>query len=340
MHPEILFGSGSRTMSTTDQPASSGGTDRALWAAPAGPTLRLLSWNILHGGSSRRLPHIALELVSHVPDVVVISEFRPRLGGQILAVLEERGLGHVATAAPDAAPGRNRTLIASRWPLLPVEGVGPEVMPACLARRVLVRRVETALGGLLLTAAHLPDDWTPSDALHGWAWLVRHAVMFRAESHMIVGDLNGSRDRGQPGGPPRHVAHAMGRLETAGYADAFGLGMDASGGGGTVISGPETTWKSHWGHELRLDHAWASASIVGSIVGARYAHQARVDGVSDHSAVLVELSLGRGSGAMTGQKCGKNHEKTGIEPMCRPCQTASGAIESRGSRRESKLFKE
>lgn len=311
-------------------------------APVAGQTLRFLSWNILHGGSSRRLPHIALELVSHNPDVVVISEFRPTLGGQVLAILADRGLGHVATA--EAPAGRNRILIASRWGLSPVEGAGPESMPDCLHRRVLVRRLGPETGhaarGLVLTAAHLPDDWTPSKALHGWAWLVSHAITLREESHLILGDLNGSRDRGQPGGPPRHVAHAMGRLATAGYADAFEMAERTEGSEPYAVSGPETTWKSHWGHELRLDHAILSGSIRGSLRGARYAHSPRANGVSDHSAVLVELARAGESEPGAGQKCGKNHEKTVVEPMCRPCQTASGAIESRGSRRESTLFME
>lgn len=302
--------------------------------------MRLLAWNILHGGSSRRLPHIALELVSHAPDVVVISEFRPTLGGQILAVLADRGLREVAMAAPNAPPGRNRVLIASRWELRPLAARHEESMPECLRRRILVRRIGTTAGELVLTAAHLPDDWTPSNALHGWSWLAAHAVRLREESHLILGDLNGSRDPDQPGGAPAHVAHAMGRLATAGYVDVFGSEGVRPNPAHAAGFKPETTWKSHWGHELRLDHAIASASIFRSVRAANYAHSPRVSGVSDHSAVVVELALGDAQRVATGLKCGKNHEKTGIEPMSRPCQMASGAIESRGSRRESKLFKE
>lgn len=299
-----------------------------------------MAWNILHGGSSRRLPHIALELVSHRPDVVVISEFRPTLGGQILAILADRGLTHVAMAAPDAPPGRNRILVASRLKIESVAEAGPETMPDCLHRRVMVCRMGPAASGLVLTAAHLPDDWTPSKALHGWAWLVAHAIRLHEESHVILGDLNGSRDRGQPGGPPAHVARAMGRLATAGYVDAFEAGASDESGSKAAAFVPEYTWKSHWGHELRLDHAILSASLRRSLKVAKYAHSPRTEGVSDHSAVLIELAIRGSREVNNAQKDGKNHEKRGIEPMTRPCQTASGAIESRGSRRESKLFKE
>lgn len=301
--------------------------------APQPPPLRLVAWNILHGGSSRRLPHIALELVSHDPDLVVISEFRPTLGGQILAVLADRGLRHLAEADAGISPSRNRILIASRFPL---QEVDTEPMPPCLARRVLVRRLSAEVGHLLLTAAHLPDDWTPAAALHGWAWLTRHALENRNESHIILGDLNGSRDPGQPGGAPAHVAQAMGRLWTGGYVDAF----DPARAGGERVSQPETTWKSHWGHELRLDHAILSAPLSGDLAGAEYAHSPRENGVSDHSAVIVSLALPRRQPTETDSKIAKNHVNTAIEPMSRPCLSSEGVIKRRGSRRESKLFKE
>ena len=268
-------------------------------------------------------------MVGHRPDVVVITEFRPTLGGQVLSVLADRGLVHVEQAGTAGAESRgNRTVVVSRFPMVSGEADASPPMPACLSRRVLVRRLllwsedrGTVSGsvsakdlgvsspdGLLLTAAHLPDDWTPSNALAGWAWLASHAIRMRDERHVVVGDLNGSRDPGQVGGSPRHVAHAMGRLWTAGYRDAF-LERDPQK---AADSGPETTWKSHWGHELRLDHAILSASLVPSLRGASYSHSPRLEGVSDHSAIVVELALDGDRGASLDEKDGKNHEKSGV----------------------------
>jgi endonuclease/exonuclease/phosphatase family metal-dependent hydrolase len=303
---------------------------------------RFVAWNILHGGSSKRLPRIALEIVSHAPDVVVISEYKPMVGGQVLAVLADRGLVHVMEAEEaEAGRVRNRTIVVSRYPLSPVAGALEEDLPACLKRRVVVCRVACGVGcgierGVVLTGAHLPDDWTPSRALQGWAWLAEHSIRLRDERHVILGDLNGSRDRGQPGGAPGHVAHAMGRLWTAGYRDAFG---DLAGGTDAAFK-RETTWKSNWGHELRLDHAIVSAALVANVAGAKYSHSPRAEGVSDHSAVVLDLSLDGLTEDGGAEKWGKNHEKTVVEPMCRPCQAASGAIKSGGSRRESTIFME
>jgi hypothetical protein len=62
--------------------------------------MRILAWNILHGGSGRRLPEIVLALLGHRPDVVVLSEFRARLGGQIRGILADHGLSHQAATPP------------------------------------------------------------------------------------------------------------------------------------------------------------------------------------------------------------------------------------------------
>ncbi|MBX3316102.1 MAG: endonuclease/exonuclease/phosphatase family protein [Phycisphaeraceae bacterium] len=250
-------------------------------------TLRMLAWNILHGGSGRRLPHIALEIVSHEPDLVVISEFRPTLGGQLLAILADRGLVHVAEASGGLTQTRNRIIMVSRFGFEPDTELMREEPPESLRRRVVVRRLAREAGGLIVTGAHLPDDWIPSSALHGWAWLVDHAIRFRGDRHVILGDLNGSRDPGQPGGPPRHVAFGMGRLATAGYIDVFA----ASETEPSEKSARHTTWKSHWGHELRLDHAIVSGCVSSAIRRAEYMHEPRISGVSDHSAVLLELSV-------------------------------------------------
>lgn len=297
---------------------------------------RIIAWNILHGGGTRRTPHIALALAELAPDAVVLSEFRDTLGGQILGALADRGLTHVAHAMrPPGCGPANRVAVASRWPLLEVTEPIP-APPACLGNRLVCRRLGEA--GPILTGVHLHDDSRPADAIAGWAWLAAHGVALRDSAHIIIGDLNGSRDRAsrvirraerhRP--PPPHVLHALGRLSTAGYADAFDGRSD----------GPEGTWKSHAGRELRLDHALVSGTLAPSLLGARYAHQPRKEAVSDHSLLVVELASWDVPESPTEQKIAKTHEKTPLQPICRPCQTAGGAIERRGSRRESKLFME
>jgi exonuclease III len=39
----------------------------------------------------------------------------------------------------------------------------------------------------------------------------------------------------------------------------------------------------------RIDHALVSASLLARVRDCRYSHQERIDGVSDHSVLLVEI---------------------------------------------------
>lgn len=271
-------------------------------AAPVGdgalPSARVMAWNILHGGGTRRTPEIALTLATAVPDIVVLIEFRPTLGGQLLGVLADRGLVHTRWSVGadwrgggadaqderrDGGPGpvANRVVVASRWALEDAPAGRQEVPPG-LESRVLGVRVPAI--DLVLTGVHLPDDSRPALARAAWSWLAGVAIFSQESSHLVIGDLNASRDRG-PGGAHRvagYAAQGLGRMWTAGYRDAHTLGEES----------PETTWKARSGKGLRLDHALVSAALSGRVRGAAYVHEPRNQRVSDHSALVVLLGGG------------------------------------------------
>src|SRR5262245_45388589 len=74
--------------------------------------MRLLTWNLRHGGGAARMPRIALAILSHRPDVVVLTEWRRTTGGQIAGVLADHGLKH--QVCTDPPHGRNGVLVAAR----------------------------------------------------------------------------------------------------------------------------------------------------------------------------------------------------------------------------------
>src|ERR1043166_5834879 len=80
--------------------------------------MRILTWNILHGGGPARLPEIILSLVRHKPDLLVLTEFRAPRGSQIRAVLADHGLSP-QLAPPDDRNNSNATLTAARHALEP-----------------------------------------------------------------------------------------------------------------------------------------------------------------------------------------------------------------------------
>ena len=79
--------------------------------------MRIVGWNIRAGGGYRGLA-LGAQLRRLRPDVAVLCEFRATPPSAALALaLAELGLGHQITTADPRAPGVNRLLVASRFPL-------------------------------------------------------------------------------------------------------------------------------------------------------------------------------------------------------------------------------
>ena len=83
--------------------------------------MRIVGWNIRAGGGYRGLA-LGAQLRRFRPDVAVLCEFRATPPSAALALtLAELGLGHQITTADPRAPGVNRLLVASRFPLARIE---------------------------------------------------------------------------------------------------------------------------------------------------------------------------------------------------------------------------
>ena len=101
---------------------------------------------------------------------------------------------------------------------------------------------------------------------------------------MIIGDLNLGRHHLDERGATFRSTAMLGKLATLGYIDAWRH---------THPDGREYSWYSHEGSGFRIDHALVSAPIARAVTGAWYSHAERDDGISDHSALLVDLDPAR-----------------------------------------------
>lgn len=241
--------------------------------------MRLVAWNILHGGGTRRTPLITLRLCDLAPDLVVLTEHRRATGGQIAGVLSDRGLTHQRSTNP--APGRNGVFVASRWPLEPAEPA-----PASwAANRWLDLRIPAL--DACLTAVHAPDTHR-SDAARiqrqaaYWQHLVRICRERAGMRHLIAGDLNTGRHRLDEAGATFTGTEFLGRFSALGYRDAFRL---------RDPSGAAPTWHSHTGSGFRIDAVWVSASLSVAVEHARHDTAATAQNESDHAPVVVDLDL-------------------------------------------------
>ena len=247
--------------------------------------MRLVSWNV--AGRLRRQPEQAEAVLSASPDLVTLQEVTVNSLPLWREALTAAGFGHFVTPLDEGRPPKPRrlaVLTASRQPLerLPLDGLPwPE--------RAVAARVE----GIEVLNIHSPISPSP-----GLAKVLTHEALYayaRTRDRIVIaGDLNTPRRTHEDGTVLTFAHDTKGRLRPErgerwaaaerslvytlraedGYADAF---LDA----------PERTWtfpqnRGGW----RLDHL----IVKGVEVAARsYEHGWRLDGLSDHSAVVADL---------------------------------------------------
>lgn len=237
-----------------------------------GPNLRILAWNILHGGGPRRIPEIALALVSHRPDIVVLTEFRSRRGGQLRAVLADHGLGYHART-PES--NSNGILLASRLALEPQPV--PADYPGAPGRwlEALAPSLRLRVG-----AVHVPDDTLQGEKAAFWQFLVRLAGLRREERCVVIGDFNTARLGQDTDGPASGCGPLVGKFTSLGFRDAWRHRHP---------TGREPTWISFEGAGCRIDTAYVSPPLLPLVREAAYSHAQREAGASDHSLLTLDL---------------------------------------------------
>lgn len=215
---------------------------------------------------------IALALLDHAPDVLVISEFRWATGGQILGALADHGWSHrIVREVPSRT---NSVVIASRRPIRPISlREGEEVLGARLA----AGEVE----GLTIVGVHIPCSGPGRREF--WTALVGCAERLAASEALIIGDFNTGRRLEDELGSTFTCTAFLTRLAAMGYEDAWRRLHPGR---------REYSWFSHRGNGFRIDHGWVSGSLAPRVRGAWYSHGEREERVSDHSALVLELDHG------------------------------------------------
>lgn len=266
--------------------------------------LRLIHWNILHGGGSRRMPEILLNLLEHRPDLILLSEYRTTIGGQIRGVLADHGLLNQETSLP--APGKNGLLWASRFPLVRSD------QPAPKAHGLGSRWLDVVLKeqGLQLTGVHIPDDSRPTARAACWQSMVASARLNSDRAHLFVGDFNTGRHGLDEEGRTFTCTSQLGAVCTLGYVDAFRVFAPEKREWTWIAPGRPRVKPAFpaLSGGFRLDSALVSRVLVPRLVRAEYVHSVRETGISDHSAMILELA---GAEAIS-QKCVVSMQETAI----------------------------
>ena len=233
-------------------------------------TLRLLAWNIRHGGGVR-LPAIGQALARHEADILVISEYR---GGdsanRLRAALAGLGYRHQTGLAPP--PGKNGVLIAARHPFREHGAVN-----SALPEPYRMVRVEAA--GLQLCGIYMPNLLAK---VPYWEALIAALAAEAGGAALAIGDFNTCRAYVDEPGAIDATAHFMDKVEAIGFCDLWRR---------RYPEGREFSWYSTRGNGFRIDHAFLSPAIAAQAGGVRYSHDERVAGLSDHSPLILDLGV-------------------------------------------------
>jgi len=236
--------------------------------------MKILSWNILHGGG-KRAPDILDVIKRENPDIVTLQEFRHGSSQKTLQDgLAKMGLDEQFT--PETRSARDNSLIiASKYNFQATIFPKGSDIPARA-----IRAFFPDLAELNLIAAHLPQKTKQPPFLHA---LIDLDKVFLTENSLIIGDLNCGIPFEDSETKSFEHTFLFQQLLRDGWIDAWRSRNKNK---------REFTWIStKQKNGFRYDHALVSSALNDSIKEIRYDHEVRLNGFSDHSLMIVDIDL-------------------------------------------------
>jgi exonuclease III len=258
--------------------------------------VRLISWNVAR--RAQALVGQAAAAGAREPDVLALQEVTARTRPLWAAACATLGLPHVRCSLDDADPARrpagprrHGVLLASRGPLEPAAALAVPWPESALAART---------GGLEVHVVHVPNAANGLIKPETLAAMRSGLAERRDDPVVACGDWNTPRRELPDGTVWSFARDGKGRLreERAGFWDEAELGVVpglADLGYADAFrclhgyASREPSWAWRHGGGWRLDHVMCSAALEP--VAATYHHAWRLQGLSDHSALEVDLSL-------------------------------------------------
>ena len=235
--------------------------------------MKILSWNILHGGGQR--VHSILEAINQEkPDIVTLQEFRhSNSKAQLLEGLKQMGLDE--QFAPETHSTCENSLIIASGFSFQAQVFPKNTLPPARAIRAFFPDV----GELNLIAAHLPQKKKQPPYLHA---LIDLEPSFLSENSLIIGDLNTGIPFEDSETKSFEHTFLFQQLLRDGWVDAWRARHKNK---------REYTWISTKHHNgFRYDHALASPPLNKKIKQVSYNHDVRLKGYSDHSMLLLDIN--------------------------------------------------
>jgi endonuclease/exonuclease/phosphatase family metal-dependent hydrolase len=272
----------------------------------------VLTWNVNFRGPSVLK---ALTSLYGVPDILTLQEVSVAQSGAYRECLSRLGLQNVLySGRVDSAEKRYGNLIASRWPVEPVD-LGD--LKASLPWPQLVAQGVITIGGnqVNVIIAHVPNGagngWAKIDTLKALAEIVHRT---KGSPCLLTGDFNEPQFALQDG---RIVTFGQEQTANDGYRCWKEWQFEGrSGTGEEWDAAVRWFFENRDGHGLRhafwevsgqgkmepthisrdnpwwFDHIFISEGF--QVESCNYLHDVRLKGLSDHSALMAQLSYRAG----------------------------------------------
>ena len=232
--------------------------------------MKIVSLNIRHGGG-KRIPRILEWLAQEEADFILLCEWRLNPAGLALEqALKIRGYQTSGYARSEA---ENGILIASKK-----THHTSRLTPSHAAKGELIK---VTCDSVVLICGYFPQK---NDKKPFFEVAITELSLGESPS-LLIGDLNtGKNDVDlEEGATPFFCANEFNDLEVnAGSQDLWRLCHGKSA--------KEWSWRSSK-NGFRIDHAFGNSALTTAFpkLFCRYEHSTRLEGISDHSALLVEL---------------------------------------------------
>lgn len=232
--------------------------------------MKILSWNILHGGG-RRVVDIISTIEGHDPDIVCLQEFRHGKSKSILSAgLTNAGLLYMHMPETSKA-STNTVAIFSKTPI--------SVTDLYRDAKGTVRCIEARPqdSELRVIAVSFPHK---KEQIPLFELLLDLDDSYRDAPVVIVGDFNCGIPFEDSETKTFYATHLFQQLLRQGWTDSWRSRHPKA---------REFTWYStQKGNGFRYDHALTSESFDKTISSVFYDHAAREQGVSDHSVMVID----------------------------------------------------
>jgi exodeoxyribonuclease-3 len=229
--------------------------------------MKILTWNIQHGGGSR-INQILIILNYYNADLVVLTEFRNNKNkDKITQTLNSKGYHFFES--PACSPTTNTVLIGSK-----TEFTTTYFQLEVKENSHRIFQIE--LNGISIYPCYFPQKNLKKPVFE---FLIKQIKSHNPKDKIIViGDLNTGKHYIDEDKNTFYYSEYLLELEKY-LTDAF-----------RQIHGPikEFSWYSSAGNGFRIDHCFTKNLQIQSCT---YHHQPRTDKVSDHSIMEVEISL-------------------------------------------------